>query len=229
MSVQNESAYKISASLMCADLGNLREELKKLEQAGIDWLHIDIMDGHFVPNLTFGPDFVRRVRQTTNLPLDIHLMVEHPGRYIDVWQAAANDVISFHIEATKHPQRVLEQIKSKGAKAAIALNPATMLGSVEYILDELDMLVVMTVNPGFAGQKWIPSTKEKVGRLKEVIKKRGLRLDIQVDGNIGEHNIALLRRAGADVFVGGSSSVFADPNYSENISRMRKLIVQDKN
>lgn len=224
---ENMPEYRVSASLMCADLSDLKAEVKRLEQAGIDWLHIDIMDGHFVPNLTFGPDFVRRVRRITKLPLDIHLMVERPENFIDVWQPTPKDVISFHIEATNHPQRVLKQIKSKGAKAAVALNPATSLDSIEYILDELDMVVVMTVNPGFAGQKWISSTKEKVGRLKEIIQKKGLKPDVQVDGNIGEHNISLLKKAGADVFVGGSSSVFASPNYAENISKMRKLIAED--
>lgn len=216
------SSPKISASLMCADLGNLETEIQKLTQAGVDYLHIDIMDGHFVPNFTFGPDLVKKIRGFSHLPLDIHLMIEHPEQYLDLWGLKKRDILSFHIEANLHPQRVLAQIKTLGAKAAIALNPATPLSIIQYLLPELDLVLLMTVNPGFAGQKWIPTVSDKVRELKMMIQKQNLKIEIEVDGNIGEHNLGLLKRAGANIFVGGSSSVFANPSYVKNTRQMRK-------
>ncbi len=214
----------ISASLMCADLGNLEREIKKLERAGIDFFHIDIMDGHFVPNLTFGPDLVKKVKELTKLPLDIHLMVENPEKHIDLWQTKKDDLISFHIETTDHPGRVIQQIKARNSRAGIALNPATPLNSIAYLLQGLDFVLLMTVNPGFAGQKWIPAVSDKVKKLSQILHDKNLKIEIQVDGNIGKHNIPLLKNAGADIFVGGSSSVFADSNYFRNAQKMRRLL-----
>ncbi|MDD5627040.1 MAG: ribulose-phosphate 3-epimerase [Patescibacteria group bacterium] len=216
------SSPKISASLMCADLGNLETEVQKLTKAGVDYLHIDIMDGHFVPNFTFGPDLVKKIRGFSNLPLDIHLMIEHPEQYLDLWELKKGDILSFHIEANLHPQRVLAQIKTLGAKAAIALNPATPLSVIQYLLPELDLVLLMAVNPGFAGQKWIPAVLDKVRELKTIIQKQNLKTEIEVDGNIGKHNLGSLKRAGANIFVGGSSSVFASPAYAKNTRKMRK-------
>lgn len=205
---------------MCADLAYLYEEIKKLEQAGVDWLHIDIMDGHFVPNFTFGPDIVKKVREITSLPLDIHLMVEEPERYIDIWQPTSKDIISFHIEAKSKPEEVIEQIKTKQSRPALALNPQSPIEAVVPFLTSLDMILLMTVNPGFAGQKWIPEVLDKVGQLKKLAQEKNLAIDIQVDGNIGEHNIALLQKAGANIFVAGSASVFASRDYLSNVSKM---------
>lgn len=216
------SSPKISASLMCADLGNLETEIQKLTQAGVDYLHIDIMDGHFVPNFTFGPDLVKKIRGFSDLPLDIHLMIEHPEQYLDLWELKKRDILSFHIEANLHPQRILAQIKTLGAKAAVALNPATPLSAIQYLLPELDLVLLMTVNPGFAGQKWIPAILDKVRELKTMIQKQNLKMEIEVDGNIGEHNLGLLKKAGANIFVGGSSSIFASPAYAKNTRQMRK-------
>lgn len=209
---------------MCADLAHLAEEIKKLEQAGVDWLHIDIMDGHFVPNFTFGPDIVKKIREITNLPLDIHLMVEKPEYYIDVWQPTNRDIISFHLESASEPKKVIEQIKIRGSRAALALNPQSPLENIIPFLSGIDMVLLMTVNPGFAGQKWIPEVLAKVQRLTELVQERALFLDIQVDGNIGEHNISALQKAGANVFVAGSASVFASPDYSNNVFKMRAFL-----
>ena len=210
---------------MCADPLNLEREIKKLEKAKIDFLHIDIMDGHFVPNLTFGPDIVKKVKKMTKLPLDIHLMVENPEKYIDIWKTKKNDFVSFHIETTNHPGRVIQQIKNHYSCAGIALNPATPLNHVSYLLKDLDFILLMTVNPGFAGQKWVPAVSEKLKKLSKMLDKKNLKTDIQVDGNIGDHNIPLLKQNGANIFVGGSSSVFKDSRYQRNTQRMRRLFI----
>jgi len=216
---------QISASLMCADLGNLAREIKKLEKAGVDYLHLDIMDGHFVPNFTFGPDIGKAARKITNLPLDIHLMAENPEDYIDIWEPREKDIISFHIEAAgEKTKSVITKIKKQKAKAALALNPETPVRKLKPFLKKIDMVLLMTVIPGFAGQKWIPKVLEKVQRLSDILQKENIVLNIQVDGNIGRHNIALLRQAGASIFVAGSASIFATPNYSQNTLKMRQWI-----
>ena len=199
---------KISASIMCADLLYLAEQVQALEEGGADYLHFDVMDGHFVPNFTFGADIMKAVRKVSQLPQDVHFMIEKPELYIKMFAEAGGDILVVHAEACTHLHRTLNQIREQGAQPAVALNPATPLQSIEYVLEEVDMVLIMTVNPGFAGQQFIPAMVKKVERLAKMIEERGLDIDIQVDGNINERTIKLLRAVGANVFVGGSSSIF---------------------
>lgn len=199
---------KISASIMCADLLNLAEQVRALENGGVDYLHFDIMDGHFVPNFTFGADILKAIDEMSRLTKDVHLMIEKPELYIQMFVEAGGDILTVHAETCAHLQRTLTQIREKGAKTAVALNPATPLENIEYVLEDLDMALIMTVNPGFAGQRFIPAMVKKVERLSKMIEERGLNIDIEVDGNINEKTIALLKAVGANVFVGGSSSIF---------------------
>ncbi|WP_217592264.1 ribulose-phosphate 3-epimerase [Cohnella sp. GbtcB17] len=200
---------KIAPSLMCADFLHLEQTLSALDRAGVDYLHIDIMDGAFVPNFTLGPDFVHAVRQATRIPLDFHLMVDHPERHLHLFPVQEGDIVSVHQESTPHLQRTLQQIKSLGARASVALNPATSVLSIEDVLDDVDLILVMTVNPGFAGQKLVPATLQKISRLKKYLEERDCgHIEIEVDGNVSMENAKKMRQAGADIFVAGTSSVF---------------------
>jgi len=199
----------ISASLMCADLTRLGEDIAALEAAGIDWLHFDIMDGQFVPNLTFGPDLIGNLRPVTKLPFDVHLMIEEPIRYLDRFREAGSDIIVVHAEACGHLQRTLAAIRDLGAKAGVALNPSTPLSALDYVLDDVDLVLLMTVNPGYAGQKLIPSTIPKIGELAERLGREERSIILQVDGNVSFENARLMAAQGANCFVAGSSSVFA--------------------
>jgi len=193
---------------MCADLLNLADQVRALEEGGVDYLHFDVMDGHFVPNFTFGADILKAIDRISRLPKDVHLMIENPELYIQMFVEAGGDILSIHPEACTHLHRTLSQIREKGAKAAISLNPATPLENIEYVLEDVDMVLIMTVNPGFAGQKFIPAMAKKVERLSKMIEAKGLNIDIEVDGNINEKTIKLLKTVGANVFVGGTSSIF---------------------
>lgn len=200
---------KISPSIMCADFRHLEESIKILEQVGVEYLHFDIMDGSFVPNFTLGPDLMRSVREITNIPFDIHLMVQHPENHIALFDLKPGDLVSVHQESTVHLQRTLQKIKDNGAKAAVALNPATPIYSIEDVLDDMDVVLIMTVNPGFAGQKLVPATLRKIANMKKYLKENEYEhIEIEVDGNVSCENARKMREAGAEIFVAGSSSLF---------------------
>lgn len=199
----------LSASIMCADLLNLEASIKELEKAGIDYLHVDIMDGAFVPNITLGFDLINALKKITKIPLDIHMMVNDPSKFINVMNLDENDILCVHYESEIHIHRTLEMIKNKGCKAGLAINPQTPLCNVKYLTDYIDMLLVMTVSPGFAGQKLFKGAERKVEEAKTLLREWGCEnILIEVDGNISLENGAKLSRKGADIFVQGTSSLF---------------------
>lgn len=208
----------IAPSLLAADFGILRKEVQEIEAAGADLLHLDVMDGHYVPNLTFGPGLVRSIRPYTKLPLDVHLMVDQPENMIDWFAAAGADIITVHAEACRHLDRTLAKIRECGKKAGVSLNPSTPETCLEYVMDKLDQILVMTVNPGFGGQSFLPSQLEKIARLKKMIGDRAIK--IEVDGGINPMTAAECVAAGADILVAGTA-VFASPDYRKNIDALR--------
>jgi ribulose-phosphate 3-epimerase len=212
---------KIAPSILSADFAQLATEIKAIEEGGADYVHVDVMDGHFVPNITIGPLLVGAIRPHTRLPLDVHLMIEQPDRYIPDFVKAGADIISVHTEACPHLHRSVQLIKSLGVKASVALNPHTPLSTIEHILPELDMVLLMTVNPGFGGQKFIELTLPKIRALRDMLAQRKLqRIDIEVDGGINPETSALVREAGANVLVAGSAVYGADDR-SEAIRLIR--------
>jgi ribulose-phosphate 3-epimerase len=210
----------VAPSILAADFGNLNSEIKAICDGGCDLIHVDVMDGHFVPNLTIGPVVVSAVAKVATKPLDIHLMVENNTFFVDLFAPLKPEYISFHIEEEKNPHRLIQKIRSLGIKPAIVLNPHTPSEAIEFLLEELDMVLLMSVNPGFGGQKFIPSVIEKAKRLKALIQKRGAKTLIEVDGGVTDENIALLKDAGVDIVVAGSF-VFKNENYKEPISKLQ--------
>jgi ribulose-phosphate 3-epimerase len=211
---------KIAPSILSADFCRLGEEIKAVEAAGADYIHIDVMDGHFVPNITIGPLVVAAARKVTTLPLDVHLMIENPDRYIPEFAAAGADIIVVHAEASIHLHRSIQLIKSLGRKAGVSLNPATPLNYLEYVLADLDLVLLMTVNPGFGGQSFIEESLPKIKALRAMLDKRGLEAELEVDGGVKTDNIARISHAGADVFVAGSA-VFGSSDYAATIRKLK--------
>src|SRR5665647_280201 len=213
---------KIAPSILSADFSRLGDEIRAVEAAGADYIHIDVMDGHFVPNITIGPLIVEAARKVTSLPLDVHLMIENPDRYIPDFAAAGADIIVVHAEATNHLHRTVQLIKSFGKKAGVSLNPATSLTVLDYILEELDLLQLMTVNPGFGGQSFIEACLPKIHTLRAMLDRRGCEAELEVDGGVKPSNIARVSHAGADVFVAGSA-VFGTTDYADTIRELKHL------
>ena len=211
---------KIAPSILSADFARLGDEIKAIDRAGADYVHIDVMDGHFVPNITIGPLIVEAVRPVTELPLDVHLMIENPSRYIPDFAKAGADLIVVHAEVEKHLHRTVQLIKSLGKKAGVSLNPATPLCTLDMILPDLDLVLLMTVNPGFGGQSFIDSCLPKIAQLRRRIDELGLAVELEVDGGVKTDNIGSIAAAGADVFVAGSA-VFNSADYAATIHSLR--------
>ncbi len=227
MPLAQSGDVKLSASVMCADVLHLQAALKEIEQAGIEYIHADIMDNHFVPNLMLAPELLSRLHSATRIPFDFHIMAENPESIIEVLDIRENDIVSVHYESTRHLQRAVSLIKAKGARASVAINPATPISMLDEIIDELDMVLIMTVNPGFAGQKIVPSGIDKIARTKKFLMERGLdKVLIEVDGNCSFENSVKMTAAGADILVVGTSSVFrSDLSIREGVEKLRKLLV----
>jgi ribulose-phosphate 3-epimerase len=212
---------RIAPSLLSADFGRLAEEVRAAEAAGADWIHVDVMDGRFVPNITIGPLIVEAVRKVTKLPIDAHLMIVEPEKYVEAFARAGADVISVHAEVSPHLHRTLQAIRAAGARAGVVLNPGTPLDALEYVLSDVSLVLLMSVNPGFGGQSYIPAVTEKVRRLRRMADERGLELDIEVDGGIKASTVGAVAEAGANVFVAGTA-VFGAPDYRAAIAGIRE-------
>ena len=214
---------KIAPSILSADFGRLAEEVRAVDEAGADWIHVDAMDGHFVPNLTIGPPVVEAVRRATALPLDVHLMLAAPDALLEAFVGAGADLVTVHAEAVHHLHRTVHAIKELGVRAGVALNPHTSLEVLDVLLPDLDCVLLMTVNPGFGGQSYIEAVEPKIRRLRERVTREGLSVDIEVDGGIKAANIARVAGVGANVFVAGSA-VFGSSDYRATLSAMRKAL-----
>lgn len=213
---------KIAPSILSADFSRLEEQIKLVEEGGADFIHLDVMDGHFVPNITFGAPVIKMLRKVTKVPFDVHLMIENPDKYIKDFAEAGADIITVHQEACTHLHRTLQYIKSFGIKAGVALNPATPIENIKYIIEEVDMVLIMTVNPGFGGQKYIKQMKDKIIDLKRFIDSKKLDIDIQVDGGIKLDNIKEIKSYGANIFVAGSA-IFNSGNIVETTKALKNI------
>ncbi len=213
----------IAPSILSADFARLGEEIRAVEEAGADWIHIDVMDGHFVPNITMGPLVVEAVRRSTRLPLDVHLMIENADRYIPDFIKAGADLVAVQVEACVHLNRSIQLIRECGARPGVVLNPATPLESLTWVLEDVDFIMLMSVNPGFGGQKFIPNTLARIRQLREMLNARGLNPLIEIDGGVNTGTITEIAAAGVDVFVAGSA-VFGSPDYRATITEFRRRI-----
>lgn len=212
---------KIAPSVLSADFSKLGEEVKKAEKAGADLIHVDVMDGHFVPNITIGPPVVKAIRKITKLPIDVHLMIEEPDMFIDAFAKAGADIITVHSEASTHLHRSINYIKDNRVRAGVSLNPSTPLSALDFILSEVDMVLLMSVNPGFGGQEFIPQIMDKIKILKDIIQNRGYRVEIEVDGGINVDNAGDVVKAGADILVMGNA-FFNSKDYAEVVRAVRE-------
>ncbi|SFH51079.1 ribulose-5-phosphate 3-epimerase [Tindallia magadiensis] len=217
----------IAPSILAADFANLNKSIKLVEEAGCDMLHIDVMDGRFVPNITIGPVVVESLRRVTDMPFDVHLMIVEPEKYIETFAEAGADMITVQAEACVHLDRIIQQVKSTGTKVGVALNPSTPEYLLDYVLDQLDMVLVMSVNPGFGGQKFINGSLRKITSLKAMIEKKGLNVKIQVDGGVNQNNISKISQAGADIFVAGSA-IFNSTKPAEAVKHLRAAAVSEE-
>ena len=211
---------KIAPSILSSDFAHLADEIRAVEEAGADILHIDVMDGHFVPNFTIGPPIIASLKKASRLPLDVHLMMTNPDDFIPDFVDAGSDNLTVHVETCPHLHRTIQSIKEKGIKAGVTLNPATPLSSVEFILPEVDLLLIMSVNPGFGGQAFIPFVLDKIKAARKMIDAMGLKVELEVDGGLKVDNIKEISKAGADLFVVGSA-IFKSKDYKETIQKMR--------
>jgi ribulose-phosphate 3-epimerase len=211
---------KIAPSILSADFSKLGEEILAVEKGGADYIHVDVMDGHFVPNITIGPLIVEAIRPITKLPLDVHLMIENPDQYIEAFAKAGADYITVHVEACRHLHRTIQNIKSFGIKAGVVLNPATPVESIQHIIGDIDMVLLMSVNPGFGGQKFIPEVLPKIRKVKELAEQKGLALEIEIDGGVNSETAKLCIEAGANVLVAGSA-IYNQADYAKAISLIR--------
>ena len=214
---------KLAPSILSADFSRLGDEIRAVEEAGADYIHVDVMDGHFVPNITIGPVVVEAIKNVTNLPLDVHLMINNPDQYIKDFIKAGSNILSVHSETCPHLQRTINHIRELGIKPAAVLNPSTSLSTLEYILEEVDMVLLMTVNPGFGGQAFIPSMIPKIKKLRGLIDEKHLPVELEVDGGINLDNISKVVNAGADVIVAGSA-IFKSKDCKETVRQMKKKL-----
>ncbi|MBU8907057.1 ribulose-phosphate 3-epimerase [Desertibacillus haloalkaliphilus] len=212
---------KIAPSILSADFATLKEEIHDVERGGADYIHVDVMDGHFVPNITIGPLLVEAIRPVTKLPLDVHLMIEHPDRYIPQFAQAGADIISVHVEACPHLHRTIQLIKQEGVKAGVVINPATPVDTIQHVIDDVDLVLLMTVNPGFGGQSFISSVVPKIKAVSEMAKSKGLEIDIEVDGGVNAETAQVCVEAGANVLVAGSA-IYSQEDRAKAIAEIRK-------
>ena len=215
------SAIRIAPSILSADFGRLAEEVARVEAAGADWIHVDVMDGRFVPNITLGPPIVRAIRKATKLPVDVHLMIVEPERYVDAFAEAGADTITVHVEASTHLHRTLQSIRAAKKRAGVVLNPSTSEETLRYVMEVVDLVLVMSVNPGFGGQSFIDLVLPKVRAIRAMIDATGRPIDLEIDGGISEETAARAVAAGARVLVAGNA-VFAKPDYADAITKIRE-------
>lgn len=215
---------KIAPSILSANFAKLGEEVKDVENGGADYIHVDVMDGHFVPNITIGPLIVEAIRPVTKLPLDVHLMIEKPDQYIGEFAKAGADIITVHVEACTHLHRTLQLIKSEGVKSGVVLNPHTPIESIVHVLEDVDMVLFMTVNPGFGGQTFIPQVLPKIKQLANIVKEKKLSIDIEVDGGVNEETAKLCVEAGANVLVAGSF-IYNNPDRKQAIQTLKQAVL----
>lgn len=220
------SRLKIAPSILSADFARLGEQIREAEEGGADWIHVDVMDGHFVPNITIGPLIAAAAKRSTSLPVDVHLMIERPERYVDAFADAGADYLTVHVETSPHLHRTVQAIRERGVRPGVTLNPATPLEAIAEILPEVDLVLVMSVNPGFGGQSYIPASTARIARLRRLLDERGLdHVELQVDGGVAPETIAEVAGAGASVVVAGSAVYNARASVAENLRRLRDAAV----